>query len=284
MRRIHLDFAIPVLAAMGIGAVVHIGGEKVIDYMEEQSKTIVYSDTEIGAAATKSVPVVSSIAEMKEEDYFTIHIEELSSGDVSVYYEDTFYTVYELESGEKVLVDEYYINSYFDHDESDQSWFPDSYEVLPIGQIIYQPLDEALIAKLKEKDTTLTDTSFYVDMRGDFERFSREDHEQTLEYICFGVGAIVLIFVRFLMVSSGLFSPFIRPRFLKSWKKFIVYYGIIYYDENIDKIIAYRKQNDMEAAAYEFSKLTNTYMDEAREAMKHWNSIYGEDFLSVHFK
>ena len=247
MAKIRIDFALPVIVAFGIGSLVHIGGGKVIDHIEEQDRQIVYSDTEIGAAASKKVPVVSSISEMMEEEYFTVHIEGLSSGINCVYHEGTIYTVYELESGEKILVDEYYINSYFDHDESDSSWFSEPYQVLPIGQVIDEPLDTDLIAKLEEEDLTVTDTSFYVDMRGDFKDFSRDDCEQTLEYICFGVGAVAFLCIRLLMITSGLFAPLFPLRFMKKWKKFIAYYGMIYYDdERIDKIIACRKKKDIQ--------------------------------------
>lgn len=95
------------------------------------------------------------------------------------------YHIYTLESGEKVLVDEYFYNSYYDHDKDDHSMFPDSYEVLPVGRVIKGELDEELIEKLEEEGYQLSDTSFYVDMRGEFKDFSREDCEETAGVISF---------------------------------------------------------------------------------------------------
>ncbi|MBQ3513145.1 MAG: hypothetical protein IJA32_05015 [Lachnospiraceae bacterium] len=54
---------------------------------------------------------------------------------------------------------------------------------------------------------------------------------------------------------------------------------MIYYDENIKEILDYRKQGKLEDAAREFSILTNTSMEEAREAMNIWHEIYGEGIL-----
>lgn len=280
MRRVPIDFAIPMVIAFGVGALVNFGGGKVIDSMEEKSKIEVYSDSQIGAAPSENVPVVSNISEMMEEDYFTFHVfDRFHDLNSSVYYEGTIYDVYEMESGELVVVDDYYIHSYYDHDEEDTSMWPDSYLVMPIGRVVNEPLDDELIAKFKENGYTPTDTSFYIDMRGDFKEFSRDDMENKVENLSFLVGFIVFGIIRYLMIASGVFPPLFPLRFLKKWKKFIVYYGIIYYDENIEQILAYRKQGLYNEAAEEFSKLTNAPIYQAREAMNAWDDLYGEGIL-----
>lgn len=152
------------------------------------------------------------------------------------------YHIYTRESGEKVLVDEYFYNSYYDHDKDDHSMFPDSYEVLPVGRVIKGELDEELIEKLEEEGYQLSDTSFYVDMRGEFKDFSREDCEETAGVISFFAGAVIFCLIRYVTIASGLFPPVIPLRFLPTWRKYIVYYGVIYYGDSIKRIISMRKE------------------------------------------
>lgn len=277
MKKIRIDFAIPMLIAFGIGSLINFGGGKVLDTLETQSEDMVYSDSEIGAAASKNVPVVSSISEMMTHDYFTFHTDDTFND--TLYYDDTFYQIYELESGETVLVDEYFYHSYYDHDDSEDSYFSNSYQVLPIGRVVSEPLDEELIAKLAADNITLSDTSFYIDMRGDFKDFSREDYEFKLELLCFGIGLVVFFLMRYVMIASGLFPPLFPLRFLKNWRWYISYYGVTYYGKEVDQITAYYKQNNMPAAAEAFAKLTNTDICEAREAINMWYAISGEGLV-----
>ena len=86
---------------------------------------------------------------------------------------------------------------------------------------------------------------------------------------------------RYILIASGIFSPLIPLRFLKKWKRFIIYYNTIYYDENIKQILDYRKQGKMEEAAREFCRLADTEMEEAMEAMDIWDEIYGEGILQM---
>ena len=95
------------------------------------------------------------------------------------------------------------------------------------------------------------------------------------------VAVIAFLLTRYLLIASGLFSPLFPLRFLKRWKRFIVYYNVVYYDENIKAICDYRKQGNMEEAAREFSILTNANMEEAREALKLWKDIYCEGILTT---
>ncbi|MBD5461650.1 MAG: hypothetical protein HDR24_01110 [Lachnospiraceae bacterium] len=280
MKRIRIDFAIAFLVAFGVGSLINFGAGKVIDRLEETSKEMVYSDTKIGAAAGKGTPVAYDISDMMEEDCFTVHLKEGRSLD-SLYYDKTYYHIYELDSEEVVLVDEYFYNSYYDHDEDDTSFFPDSYEVLPVGRVVMGQLDDELIEMVEEKGYTLTETSFYIDMRGDFKYFSREDYEDKAELLSFGAGLIVFFLIRYLMIASGVFSPVIPLRFLKSWKRFVNYYGIIYYGDGVKQIAALRKKGKMDEAAYGFSKLIGVDIEEAQMAMQFWSEIYGEGILKV---
>ncbi len=283
MRRIRIDFAISLVIAFAIGALVNFVGGKVIDNMEKQTEEVVYSDSQIGAAPTEHVPVISSISEMMEEEYFTFHVTDTLSGiHSSVYYEGTIYNAYELESGEIVLVDDYYTNSYYAQDEEDEGeWWADSYLVMPIGKVVKEPIAQEIISELEQNGYPLSDTSFYVDMRGDFEDFSREKLEEKLQGISFLAGFIVFLFVRYLMIASGVFSPLFPLRFLRKWKRYIVYYGVIYYDDSVKQIATYRKQKNYEAAAAEFARLTNTDIYEARAALNYWSEIYGEGILRM---
>ncbi|MBQ4524035.1 MAG: hypothetical protein IJA10_13955 [Lachnospiraceae bacterium] len=287
MRRITIDFAIPFIVAGAFAALTNFIGDKWIDKIEEKSNDVVYSDSIIGAAATDDVPVVSSIEEMMEEDCFTIHNYDSFIGiHDSAYYNGVIYDIVKLESGEYVLVDAYTNHIDYRHQkESKGSVSYDDYRVFPVGKVVHKEIPDELIEKFEKSGYYLTDTSFYVDMHGIFKYLSWDGWEQFPYLIRYCISPlvfiIVFIIVRYLMIASGLFSPLIPLRFLKKWKHFIVYYNVIYYDENIKKILDYRKQGKMEEAAKEFSILTNVSIEEAREAMKIWNDIYGEGILPM---
>ena len=283
MRQIRIDFVIAFLAAFGIGAFVNFGAGKIIDVLEEKSKEIVYSDTEIGAAAGEGTPVVSSIAGMMEEDYFTFYIDDDWSIMDMVYFEGTTYHIYTMESGETVLVDDYYYNSDYGRNKEDASMFSSGsrYKILPVGRVVKGELPEGLKKKLEEEDYVLSDTSFYVDMRGKFKDFSRKDYENTARSISFFIGFIVFFLVRYMSIASGLFPPIVPLRFLPTWKKYVEYYGVIYYGDSIRKINSLRMEGRMAEAAYEFCRLAEIDEEEAAEAMGYWNEICGEGILHV---
>ena len=93
------------------------------------------------------------------------------------------------------------------------------------------------------------------------------------------VGFVIFFLIRYALIASGLCPPLFPLRFLPRWKRYISYYGITYYDENVDQIFAYHKQGNYEAAAFEFSKLTHTDIMEARNAINMWQSIAGEGII-----
>lgn len=283
MAKIRFDFAVAMVMAFGVGSLVNFGAGKVIDVMEEKSKEEVVSDVEIGAVAGRGTPVADSISDMMKEDYFTAHIERENELD-SVYYDNVFYKIYELESGEVVLADENFYNAQYDHDEDDTDLFPDIYRVLPVGRVVREQLDEGLIEAVEETGHTLKDTSFYIDMRGGFEEFSREEWEGRAEFLSFVVGLAAFLLIRYLMIASGLFSPVFPLRFLKSWKRFVNYYGIIYYGDEVKQIVELRRKGKMDEAAYEFSKLVGVDDEESQMAMRFWQDIYGEGILKVKVK
>lgn len=280
MAKIRFDFAVAMVVAFGVGSLVNFGAEKAIDVMEEKSKEEVVSDVEIGAAAGAGTPVVDSISDMMKEEYFTAHIERGKELD-SLYYDEVYYQIYELDSGEVVLADENYLNAQYDHDEDDTSMFPDIYRVLPVGRVVMEQLDEGLIEAVEERGYTLTDTSFYIDMRGAFKEFSREEWEGRAELLSFAAGFAAFLLIRYLMIASGLFSPVFPLRFLKSWKRFVNYYGIIYYGEEVKRIVELRRKGKMDEAAYEFSKLVGVDDEEGQMAMRFWSDIYGEGILKI---
>lgn len=100
-----------------------------------------------------------------------------------------------------------------------------------------------------------------------------------LGVLSFIIGTVIFFLIRYVLIASGLCPPLFPLRFLPRWKRFISYYGIIYYDENVEQIFKYYNQKNYEAAALEFSKLTNTDIIEARNAINLWDSITGEGIL-----
>lgn len=281
MRRIRIDFAIAMVVAFAVGALVNFGGGKVIDSMEVKSEEMVYSDTLIGAAPTENVPVVSSIAEMMEEERFTFHLYYHTTDlGASAYYDGTVYDVCELPSGELVVIDDYFMH--IDIERPEDSWMStDYYQIMPIGQVVHEPLAEELISEFAENGYTITDTSFYVDMRGDFEEFDREEWEGKIEGYSFLAGFIVFLIIRYIMIASGIFPPVFPLRFLKKWKRYVVYYGILYYGDSVKEILRFRKQGNYEEAAGEFSRLTGATLEESRAAMNNWNELYGEGIVKA---
>lgn len=169
-KRKPVDFLIPFFVAAFFVIVTNFLGGKWVDAMEKKADEDVYSDFEIGAAATKNVPVVSSIEEMMQEDHFTFHITEtLNYFDSSTYYEGDVYDLVKLDSGELVVVVDYYPHINYDSDEGDEDeeWFitHDVYAVYPIGRVIHKPLPQKIIDDFTKNGYTLSDTSFYVDMK-----------------------------------------------------------------------------------------------------------------------
>lgn len=146
----------------------------------------------------------------------------------SAYYDGTVYDVCELPSGELVVVDDYFMHIYIE--SPDDFWAStDFYQIMPVGQVVHEPLAAELVQEFADNGYAITDTSFYVDMRGDFEEFDREEWEGKMEGISFLIGFIVYLIIRYLMIVSGIFPPLFPPRFLKKWKRYVVYYGILYY-------------------------------------------------------
>lgn len=93
------------------------------------------------------------------------------------------------------------------------------------------------------------------------------------------IGIATFFLIRYVLIASGFCPPLFPLRFLPNWKRYISYYGVIYYDENVDQIFAYHKQQNFEAAAQEFAKLTQTDIMEARCAINQWHSIAEEGIL-----
>lgn len=277
MYKLRIDVAVSFIAAFAIGALINFIGIKAIDRIEAQSEEVVYSDSQIGAAASEEVPVVSSIAEMKENACFTFH----TDGSMDYIYDDgTMYDIYQLESGETVLVYAYSKHKTFASVESDDWWSYESYIVMPVGKIVDEPLNSELIAKIEDSGYTVTDTSFYIDMTGDFGKFDREKYESRLELVSFLIGLVSFLVIHYLMIASGLFPPLFPLRFLKKWKKYILYYGIIYYGEEVNQIIVLHNQKNYDAAAHEFAKLADIKLYDAKKAIvDKWDEIYCEGIL-----
>lgn len=109
-----------------------------------------------------------------------------------------------------------------------------------------------------------------------------EGYEPKVQGIGILIGLIVFLLFRYLMLVSGAFPPLFFPlRFLPSWKKYIVYYGVLYYGENVNKICALYNQGQMAEAAYEFSILAGIDLHEAERALTFWKRIYGEGILTA---
>lgn len=110
----------------------------------------------------------------------------------------------------------------------------------------------------------------------------RNDEEFVALLIQFAVGLLTFILIRLILILTGLFPSLIPLRFLKNWKHYIVYNGVTYCNETVDRIVAYRQQGNLEAAAQEFSTMTNTDISIGRAAMNMWRHVHGEKVIRNH--
>lgn len=58
-----------------------------------------------------------------------------------------------------------------------------------------------------------------------------------LGVLSFIIGTVIFFLIRYVLIASGLCPPLFPLRFLPRWKRFISYYGIVYYDEMWNKFL-----------------------------------------------
>lgn len=285
VQKLRIDFVIPFLIAFAICSLINFSADQYIKNKENTKVEVEYSDSKPGAAADKTVPVVTSIDEMMKEQVFTFHMDSFLNDYKIIHSFGKPYYVFTLPSKETILID-----LYFDHIcwESEQIGEKEEYSpiinsqvytIMPVGKVVKEPLSARTLEALEQKGLQLTDTSFYVDMHGDYETFDAKALKAKVNIINGLVGIAVFLLIRWLMIASGMFPPLFPLRFLKSWKRFIIYNGILYYDENIKEIHELHKQENINAAAQEFCKLTGVNMEEAIQAMRCWKGLYREGIL-----
>ena len=293
MRRIPIDFAIAFVIAFAIGSLINFGADKYIKSKENEEVEVEYSSTKPGAAAEKTVPVISSIDEMMNEKVFTFHTDSFLSDYKIIFADDNMYYLVPLPYGETVLIDLYFDHVCLEYDtsgdeDSDEPYFSrtprlnrDLYSVMPVGKVVKEPLSAETLEVLEQRGLQVTDPSFYIDMRGEYKDFDAEAFQMKAGMVSALAGIAVYLLVRWLMIASGLFAPLFPLRFMRKWKRYVIYNGILYYDENIKEIHRLHKQGNINAAAQEFCRLTNTDMDEAMMAMGYWKELYGEGILHI---
>lgn len=168
------------------------------------------AENEIGGPAGESVFRAKSVADLLSHDTFTVvspGIRYYNHG--SSMYQGMPVIALELPSGEFVAaaVNRQNIRTGEDYYSSDH--------ILPVGRVVFEDLtaSETLMEQLQYRDTILSRTDFYVDMRGTGGLVDREEYDSRWT----GVVQVVTILVCFPVFHSlgselGLFPRFFAPR------------------------------------------------------------------------
>lgn len=174
-------------------------------YVEEHT----VADGEVGGKAGADVPRVRSVEELLRQERFTIvspGIEYRNRG--AGYHNGDYAYAVTLPSGEVVAA---VINMESVQQEGD---YYTSDHTLPVGQVVYDDLtkDKAFLNQI-QYGGELSRTDFYVDMRGNGGKVSREDYSEHYASIV-QVATIFLSFPLFHSLGAhlGIFPFFITPR------------------------------------------------------------------------
>lgn len=182
MTKIRMDFVPCLLIGAALFAMMTFAGKKYVEIANERYETQELPEGEIGGEPSEDTPLVSNIAEMKENDTFYALTEDTQFFMYYLFYDDKDWKAIELPSGEVICAR---VNYDACHDV-------DSYRYvqLPVGKIVPFDMPDTLVSQLADerKDMEFTDTSFYVDMYG--ARLDSPDEDE-IEFRCNMIGLIL---------------------------------------------------------------------------------------------
>lgn len=190
---------------------INAAGSHYIDMRTEQSeqeKEI--SAEEIGGKADDTIPIVKSVAEMREQSRFTLQFDE-DEDDYSIFYaEDQIWNVLELESGETIVADIYRPSTQYIDDEDDY-W---SYtELLPVGTLVEKSLSQEMIDEIHEEGFEVSVTDCYIDMaNGNNKKYDPQAAQVVMYTLMCVVPIAAFILLHILGVNIGIFPPIINRR------------------------------------------------------------------------
>lgn len=199
-------FLLSGLLVLGINAIGNSYIKKQVD-MKFEPKEI--ASDKIGGEADDTIPVVKSVDEMKENDRFTLLVDEDHYGDTTFYADGKSWDVIELESGDTIVADVYIYSR--QHIYEDDNPF-DYKTLLPVGTLVKKSLSQEMLDSALEEDIDLTVTDCYIDMAdGNNELFDEDLAEGILNTTVIVVAIAAFILLHILGVKIGLF-PTIIPR------------------------------------------------------------------------
>ncbi len=161
------------LARGGTKAVVNM---TYADYVEEHTA----AEGEVGGIAGDDVFRAESVADLLENDTFTVVTPGTQYTEGNAYYEFSSglrvnMKGLELPSGERVA-------AYINHENVQQQGetFEDTVSILPVGCIVYEDLsqDPTFLEHIQSFSRPLDYTDFYVDMRGNSAKMSQEQYAE----------------------------------------------------------------------------------------------------------
>lgn len=177
--------------------------------LEQDKEEKVISAEEIGGVADDTIPVVSSIAEMKEQSRFTVRLE-YDWDSNSIYAEDHLWDIIELDSGEVILADVYQPSVQFLENE-DRPFYSD--ELYPVGQLVKKELTQEMIDDVADEGFELSVTDCYIDMaNGNNNKYDPTVFQAIMSVLMVVVPVTAFILLHIVGVKIGFFPPIIPRR------------------------------------------------------------------------
>lgn len=172
-------------------------------YYEE--KTI--ADGEIGGKAGEEIFRAESVEDMQSHDLFTIIVDGMSYyNDGGAFSGDGYWNIVPMPSGERIAAR---LNN-----ESIQHMGESIYQgetILPVGQLVEEPLDETLAETLQRFQITRTD--LYIDMRGEGGPVTKQSFEENANIaVQMIIGIAVFAAVHTFGSKTGIFPAFFHFR------------------------------------------------------------------------
>lgn len=200
-------FFIACLLLVSINAV----GDHYIDKKTEQStEEKVISADEIGGQADDSIPIVTSIAEMKEQDRFTLQYDDDYECDDYIYADGQIWSLLELPSGENVVADIYTYSIQYIYDD-DSMW--DYTKLFPVGKLVEKDISQEMIDAAAEEGYELSATDCYIDMaNGNNKQFDPAISQAVTYILMIVIPVAAFILIHILGVKIGIFPPIIPRR------------------------------------------------------------------------
>lgn len=160
MTKIRWDFVPCLMIGALLFVLVTAAGEKYAENAYQRWENQEMAEGEIGGEPSEDTPLVTSIAEMKENDVFYVLTKDINFYMYHLFYDDKEWNALELPSGEVVCV-----RTNVGACRDTKGYVE---KQTPVGKVVPFELPDTLAEQLEqERGMTFSDMSFYVDMNGE---------------------------------------------------------------------------------------------------------------------